>query len=816
MTQTFAAMGCIKILIFFLSISFCNALFAQDPSEHILDSFSGKFITAIRTHEKQRAYLFTDKVVYNIGGTIWFKAFILNTISQKINNKSGFIFVDLVNEKDSVLKVVILDAANQHLNSRIVLPDNVLQGYYWLRAYTRHMAESDAESMSVKSIYVGSNSTQINLVNTQKNNPNQDSSLIVNFYPEGGTLMTGINSTIALRIGNKNGTPLSINGYLKDSRDTVITQFSTNAYGLGKFDFEPSRNRKYKIIINWHGKDFSYPLPPFNFFAGQLSVLKQPAGYKFRVLLEDSIYRKDFETYLIGISKDSLIFASIGRGQYEVSVDEQKLPEGIATFYLFDKGLKLLSERKIYVHDNSVRIKASTDKNVYGLKEKVTLNLSIADAAQHPITSLITVSAADTLVADPAGNCTMHDVVPDEEAIDNFFLAQNECLTIEEKELFMMVKGNSYQKISNSATQNASSHIDSLLYIKGTVLNDKNEPSVNSVITLLSNSGNTIMKTDTTDNKGRFRFALEDYADSTQFAIEVRDLKGRIQHLNIVLDTIHYPKVNTPIAFKKYSSLQTKDLKKYFNNYYDAELAGSISRDKKSLSPVTLRSRKKINYDDSKRVSASSAIISSDELDERRSVGNAVLSVGGMHILNGILIINGPTAIKVPDVSSEPLLLVDGVKVTLFSESNVGQNSPTLSYLNSLNPKDIDFIEILRGADGANYGVRGGNGVILINLLSTRKNSKADESNLKMFYAKGVSIPIVFPTSDYKEKDARPVSTSDVRSTLFWNGNYLLKDTADAAFTFYTSDIPATYKITITAVTIRGDIVYKTITFRSK
>jgi hypothetical protein len=67
-----------------------------------------------------------------------------------------------------------------------------------------------------------------------------------------------------------------------------------------------------------------------------------------------------------------------------------------------------------------------------------------------------------------------------------------------------------------------------------------------------------------------------------------------------------------------------------------------------------------------------------------------------------------------------------------------------------------------------------------------------------------------------RKNEAKPVSTTDIRSTLFWNGNYLVKDTADAAFTFYTSDIPATYKITITAVTIRGDIVYKTVMLHSK
>ena len=64
--------------------------------------------------------------------------------------------------------------------------------------------------------------------------------------------------------------------------------------------------------------------------------------------------------------------------------------------------------------------------------------------------------------------------------------------------------------------------------------------------------------------------------------------------------------------------------------------------------------------------------------------------------------------------SSEPLLLVNGAEVALTG--GVGESSPVMTYLNNLNPKNIDFIEILKGGDGANYGLRGGNGVILVNL----------------------------------------------------------------------------------------------------
>lgn len=57
---------------------------------------------------------------------------------------------------------------------------------------------------------------------------------------------------------------------------------------------------------------------------------------------------------------------------------------------------------------------------------------------------------------------------------------------------------------------------DSLLYIKGTISNDKSEPVSNQVLTLLSNSDKTMMYIDTTDSDGRFIFPLDNYKDSTK------------------------------------------------------------------------------------------------------------------------------------------------------------------------------------------------------------------------------------------------------------------------------------------------------------
>lgn len=798
-----------KSVAVLLSIMFCATISAQDHYKDVLDSFSAKYITAIKTQQKQRVYLVTDKSVYAAGENIWLKAFLLNTVSQKINAKSRFLFVDLVNEKDSVIKVLILDAANKQLNSHLPLPDSLPAGNYWLRAYTRQMAEADINSINITPVYIFDKTADNNIVTVRKNSGKKDSVPSITFYPEGGSIITGVNSTIALLVNDIDGTPMQISGAVKDNRDTVVASFTTNQYGYAKFNFEPSGYRKYKAVIMQNDRAITYPLPSFNFYTGQLSVTKEASMYKLRILLGDSIYRKDFLTYVIGVAKDSLIFAGIGTGQYETPVTEKIFPEGITTFYLFDKDFTLLSERSIYVHGKTVQIKAATDKPLYGKRDKVTLNISITDAIQKPIPSLFAIAVSDTLFSTTPAQYDANS--PEYAIIDNFALAHNEFLTHEDAELMMLTRPATYRKPDAIKYPSSTVDVDSLLYIRGTVFNEKKEPSPGKSLTLISSSGNVQMYTDTTDAAGRFCFRPGHYADSTEFIIEIRDTKGNKQNDSIAFDKPAYLQVNTPPRLKQFLPVTTRMQKKYLQAYN----VSAIEFNKATLPHVTVRdSKKKVDYNEAKRVSPNSSILTSDDLTERNSVGNSILRVSGMHLLQGYLVINGLTSMNAPNAASEPLLLVDGAQVSV--SAGLDEASPVLSYLNSLNPKDIDFIEILKGPEGANYGVRGGNGVILVNMLSKRRELNTGKNNLKTFYAKGISNPEIFPAADYSQKDAKVVSSSDTRSTLFWNGSYLTGDTQNATLTFYTSDIPATYRVVITGITINGDLIYKTIHFQSK
>lgn len=85
--------------------------------------------------------------------------------------------------------------------------------------------------------------------------------------------------------------------------------------------------------------------------------------------------------------------------------------------------------------------------------------------------------------------------------------------------------------------------------------------------------------------------------------------------------------------------------------------------------------------------------------------------------------------------SKEPLYVIDGVPIINANES--GNGAPT-NPLISLNPNDIESIDILKDASSAAiYGSRGTNGVILI----TTKKGKEGRAQVSVNFSQGVSTP---------------------------------------------------------------------------
>jgi len=95
--------------------------------------------------------------------------------------------------------------------------------------------------------------------------------------------------------------------------------------------------------------------------------------------------------------------------------------------------------------------------------------------------------------------------------------------------------------------------------------------------------------------------------------------------------------------------------------------------------------------------------------------GVQITSQGGQIGTSQNIVIRGNSSFG----SNQPLFVVDGIPVT--NDNSVGSTINLGSGLNDFNPNDIESITVLKGGSAALYGMRAGNGVVLITTKQGRK-----------------------------------------------------------------------------------------------
>jgi TonB-linked SusC/RagA family outer membrane protein len=134
----------------------------------------------------------------------------------------------------------------------------------------------------------------------------------------------------------------------------------------------------------------------------------------------------------------------------------------------------------------------------------------------------------------------------------------------------------------------------------------------------------------------------------------------------------------------------------------------------------------------------------------------------------------GATSIRIRGGNSilagnEPLYVVDGVPVTGSSNSLSWLGNPVQNGLSSINPNDIESMEILKDASAtAIYGARGANGVVLI----TTKSGKAGKGKISFssysgFQQKSSEISVM-----NAEQYARLFDEAGMNSNPFYDPEY--------------------------------------------
>ena len=142
----------IKILTFLLLNLLSASLWAQQTN---LPNFLQKLDEVTRQNAQEKVYLHLDKPYYAIGDNIWFKAYTINARNGQPTLKSRILYVELINEKDSVAKQLKLPLRGGMTWGDFKLTDSLSEGNYRIRAYTQWMRNAGPAFFFDKTIKVG-------------------------------------------------------------------------------------------------------------------------------------------------------------------------------------------------------------------------------------------------------------------------------------------------------------------------------------------------------------------------------------------------------------------------------------------------------------------------------------------------------------------------------------------------------------------------------------------------------------------------------------------------------------------------------------
>ncbi|MGF1922609.1 MAG: TonB-dependent receptor plug domain-containing protein [Bacteroidia bacterium] len=144
-----------KTTLLWLSLIFTVTLSAFRMQEDPFADLLKKLEDYTKKYPLEKVHLHMDKPYYAIGDDVWFKAYVIDGKTAEPTTLSNILYVELINEKDSIQKQLKLTMKGGIAWGDFKLTDSLDEVNYRLRAYTQWMRNAGPNFYFDKTIKVG-------------------------------------------------------------------------------------------------------------------------------------------------------------------------------------------------------------------------------------------------------------------------------------------------------------------------------------------------------------------------------------------------------------------------------------------------------------------------------------------------------------------------------------------------------------------------------------------------------------------------------------------------------------------------------------
>lgn len=848
---------------------------------------------------QEKVHLHMDKPYYAIGDNIWFKAYVVNAEKNELSDLSKILYVELINDKDSVKQSLKLPLSLGLAWGDFVLADSLKEGNYRIRAYTTWMRNFGEEYFFDKTFTIGNSisntvltnvsyafskdskgqkvvaelnysdmdgeplankevnynvildfrniakgkgltdpkgNLQVSFVNSQpfilksgkiltsirideknvvsKTFPVKSTSTEadVQFFPESGELVTGIRSRVGFKALGPDGLGMNVTGYITDGSNKKLSEFKSEHAGMGHFGMMPEPNETYTAHILFEdGSEKTYALPRILPEGYVLSVGNADADNLSINITTNQLLKPEDKFTLIAQTNGFVYFVAKNniQGQsFKSTISKKRFPTGILQLTLFSPENIPVAERLVFInHSDFLEISVSSPKPGFAKREKIKLLMEVKDQKNQSSIGSLSISVVDeskvpfdesnetTIISDLLLSSDLKGFIQQ----PNYYFHDVDENKVRQLDILLLTQGwrrFEWKNILSNTYPNLAFKPETNMEVSGRVKALNGKPVIGGKVTLFSSSGDVFLMDTLTDSNGEFRFQNLYFNDSTKFIVQARNEKDR-KNVQIELDRIPAQLVTknkneamvevnvnkSMLAYLKNSRDQFDDLRRY----------GLINKSIMLAEVKVVEKKPAIKYSSNLNGAGNAdAIIKSDQLQNCIDLSQCIQGrVPGIIVRNGVVY---STRSMSSFTGSIPMqLIIDGMYV-----------EP--EFLSSINPNDVESIEVLKsGANTAIYGIRGGGGVLVINTKRGEfsKDYRTYAPGIINYNPKGFYSGRKFYSPNYLDPKSN-IKVADLRTTVYWNPNVISNSTGKAEVEFFNADGTGNYKAIVEGINANG------------